>query len=601
MQPANSKDAKDFSKLGVTTLLDLALCLPVRYDDLYLSLSPVLGEVVVELTCKGQTRHAKTLHVKAWCQTWKKEVKLVIFNPKPFHFTQFKEEKTCHVSARAEFVFGHWQLVQPKIITTVDVILLRYKTPLQNPRMRELVQEYVTKNALIQCGLSEVEAARLWQLHQPSRETLALRQEPSFSQHVLPVLKRAEVLNHLQKLLGKKRYFKASAKLDGPVNAFIKSLPFALTGDQKRVIGEIGEDFVKDHAARRVIMGDVGCGKTIVMLACAVMAQPKKCVIMVPTTILAVQIFEEAKKFLPKALPLALVTSSTREGVPKEAQCIIGTHALLYEALPPCDLVMVDEQHRFGTKQREAIRRLVQEESTHPHFLQFTATPIPRTLSMMNATLVEYSFIRQMPFEKKITTAIVRKEAFKTLLAHIEREVGLGHQVAVIYPLTQESEHFSYQSLEEGRGFWEKHFKGVHVTHGKDKEKEAVLASFAKQGTILLATTVVEVGISLPKLSTVVIVGAERLGLASLHQLRGRVSRTGLEGYCFLFTHQHEVKRLEDFSKTLDGFEIAELDLQYRQGGDVLGGDVQHGAPFRWFEMAKDGKIIEEMKRRIGA
>jgi ATP-dependent DNA helicase RecG len=220
---------------------------------------------------------------------------------------------------------------------------------------------------------------------------------------------------------------------------------------------------------------------------------------------------------------------------------------------------------------------------------------------MMNATLVDYSFIKQMPFPKKVTTRIIQKGAFGALLTHIKSEIALGHQVAIIYPLTHESENHAYQSLEEGRVFWERHFDGVFVTHGKDKEKETVLARFSSEGNILLATTVVEVGISLPKLSTIVIVGAERLGLATLHQLRGRVSRTGLEGYCFLFTHKQVSERLEAFTKTQDGFAIAELDLRFRQSGDVLSGDIQHGEQFRWFNMAEDVGILEKVKQRMEA
>ena len=601
MQPSNPKDAKDFSKLGVTTLLDLALYLPHHHDNHCLTQTPMLGDVVVNLTCKGLARHAKTLHVKAWCETWQKEVRGVIFNPKPFHFALFKEGETCYVSAKAEFGFGVWQLVQPKVIHTVGVVVPRYKTPLQNVRMLALVGAYVQEEKLMEAGLSAPEAQVLRALHLPNQEAIALRQEPYFLERVVPVLKRVEVLNHLQKLLKKKRYFKASATLNSPVEPFVKSLPFSLTDDQRQVIGEIREDFLKEHAAKRVIMGDVGCGKTMVILASMVMAYPKKSLLMVPTTILAVQIFKEAQRFLPPHIRLALVTSATKEGTLAQADCIIGTHALLFETLPQCDLVMVDEQHRFGTKQREGIKKLTRREGTHPHFLQFTATPIPRTLSMMNATLVDYSFIKQMPFVKKITTSLIGKADFKQLLEHIEKEVALGHQVAIIYPLTQESEIHAYQSLEEGRAFWEKRFEGVFVTHGKDKDKEAVLAHFAKEGDILLATTVVEVGISLPKLSTVVIVGAEHLGLASLHQLRGRVSRTGLEGYCFLFTYKEASKRLEDFTRTLDGFEIAELDLKYRRSGDVLSGDAQHGDQFEWFDMGQDRGILEEIKERVGA
>jgi ATP-dependent DNA helicase RecG len=183
---------------------------------------------------------------------------------------------------------------------------------------------------------------------------------------------------------------------------------------------------------------------------------------------------------------------------------------------------------------------------------------------------------------------------------HIKEEIKHAHQTIVVYPLVEESETIEYQSIDEARGYWEKNFEKVYVTHGKDKEKESILEAFRDDGNILIATTLIEVGISLPNLSTIVIVAPERLGLASLHQLRGRVSRTGLKGYCYLFSKQKPSQRLLSFSKTLDGFEIAELDLRYRQGGDLLRGDVQSGKHFKWFDPLEDVEILEEVKEKMG-
>jgi len=157
----------------------------------------------------------------------------------------------------------------------------------------------------------------------------------------------------------------------------------------------------------------------------------------------------------------------------------------------------------------------------------------------------------------------------------------------------------AYQSIDEARGFWESRFENVYVTHGKDKEKEKVLYEFRQKGDILLATTVVEVGISLPELTTVIIVGAERLGLSTLHQLRGRVSRTGLKGYCYLYTNVKESKRLESFSTTSSGFDIAKLDLEYRKSGDMLSGEHQSGQSFKYVDMAQDEAVILEVQNYI--
>jgi ATP-dependent DNA helicase RecG len=157
-----------------------------------------------------------------------------------------------------------------------------------------------------------------------------------------------------------------------------------------------------------------------------------------------------------------------------------------------------------------------------------------------------------------------------------------------------------YQSIDEARGYWERNFLNVYVTHGKDKEKEQVLLDFRENGNILIATTVVEVGISLPKLTTVVIVGAERLGLSTLHQLRGRVSRTGLKGYCYLYTNQEKSERLDEFVKTTSGFDIANLDLKFRKSGDLLKGISQSGSQFRFVDFAEDREIVSLVKRDLG-
>jgi ATP-dependent DNA helicase RecG len=163
----------------------------------------------------------------------------------------------------------------------------------------------------------------------------------------------------------------------------------------------------------------------------------------------------------------------------------------------------------------------------------------------------------------------------------------------------EESTEVPYQSLDESRGFWEKKFENVYVTHGKDKQKEEVLLAFREHGNILLATTVVEVGISLPRLTLIVIVGAERLGLATLHQLRGRVGRNGLKSWCYLFSNTKENFRLEQFSKTTNGFDIAKLDLKFRDSGDILDGTIQSGQRFKWLDMAEDEAIVSYAKQRV--
>lgn len=605
MKNSDEKDKQNLKRLGVRNVLDLALIIPSSFEDTTLINSPengAVGSVCVEI--KTSLKRASHLLVQTFCQTWQMPLSLIIFHPKPFHFQAFKQNSTLFILGKVEFNFGKWQMTQPKIITKINTITPRYKTPLKNPTMINLIKKYLSIKALEGANLSYEMAKMLYDLHVSDKKSVELLSKMSFESRVLPILKYVEIFNYLQKLAKKKTDFTASAKLNNDETPFINSLPFKLTNDQKKAIQDIKNDLNSNIAAKRVIMGDVGCGKTIVIFAAVMLAYPKRAILMAPTTILAKQIFEEAKKFLPLHVKVVLVTSKEKNENLDEFNFIIGTHALLYKTLPECDLVMIDEQHRFGTKQRKLIHALVskdEKESTakHPHFLQFTATPIPRTLSLINTTVVQYSFIKELPFKKDITTQVIGKENFKELLLHVEDEMAKKHQIIIIYPLVEESESMVYQSLEESRAFWEKRYEKVYVTHGKDKEKERVLEKFRDDGNILLATTVVEVGISLPKLSTIVIVGAERLGLASLHQLRGRVSRTGLKGYCYLFTYQKEPTRLIHFSNTISGFEIAELDLKYRQSGDLLSGAMQHGEQFSFFDMKEDEGILKEAKKAL--
>jgi ATP-dependent DNA helicase RecG len=270
---------------------------------------------------------------------------------------------------------------------------------------------------------------------------------------------------------------------------------------------------------------------------------------------------------------------------------------------------MVDEQHRFGTKQRQSLEALglrqAQEtnerslDDRKPHYLQFSATPIPRTQAMMESELLDVSLITTTPFEREVLTQTMGREDFPALLSHIKEEISQQHQVLIIYPLVEESTEVPYQSLDESRGFWESRFENVYVTHGKDKQKEEVLLEFRERGDILLATTVVEVGISLPRLTLIVIVGAERLGLATLHQLRGRVGRNGLKSWCYLFSNTPQSERLQKFCQTTNGFDIARLDLKFRDSGDIIDGTIQSGQRFKWLDMAEDEAIVSYAKQRV--
>ncbi len=415
---------------------------------------------------------------------------------------------------------------------------------------------------------------------------------------ILRTLKFVEILNYLQKLSAKKTSFPAQIYPLHDISDWLVSLPFEPTRDQLSAIKDIASDLQSPLARRRVVMGDVGSGKTLVILASAAMNYPRISYLMAPTSILAEQIYAEARRLLPPRIKVLLVKSGDREPNFAGAHLVIGTHALLYHELAPSNLIMVDEQHRFGSNQREKIARLTENGEFRAHFIQFSATPIPRTLSMIQSELVSFSFLKQLPFEKQIKTKILQNDGFAGFMQDLRRELAAGNQAIIVYPLVQQSESSVYQSLEEAAPFWKAQFADVMITHGSDKDKEEILRRFRDEGRLLITTTIVEVGISLPRLSVILIVGAERMGLASLHQLRGRVGRKGQAGRCYLYTKlKSPPQRLREFAATLDGFKVANIDLKNRQGGDLLGGSVQHGAMFAWYDYEED--VTAAAKQRL--
>jgi len=636
----DEKDRINLKKIGVTTLLDLVLKLPKSFEDTSLAAAPKDGHVSVAVEIKSAYRQGGMLHAVCWCEAWEQNVKIVIFNAKPWHHGAFKVGKSVFVSGKCAYAYGSWQLTNPKIVTKINEIIPKYKLSLRDDSFKNLIQKYINLPNLLEAGLAPKEAEFLLDLHRGDEKSVATLEALVREKTGEEVLKFVEIYNYLKKLNAKKTHFKAPKIKLFDISEWLKNLPFAPTSDQLNAIADLRADFSSEEAVRRVVMGDVGSGKTLVMLAAALSVYPGPALIMAPTSILAEQIYAESVRLLPDFMRILLVKSGDKpefDGV----NLIIGTHVLLYQNLPAAPLVMIDEQHRFGSNQREKINALasgglgqetqldeadgessgkfdgceqVNLTATAPekrnkqtkaaneirsHVVQFSATPIPRTLSMIQSSFAEFSFLKQMPFEKHIHTQILQSADFGELLTHIKAQIAKGKQVAVIYPLVEGSENSNYQGLEEAQGFWRANFANVYVTHGKDKEKEQVLREFRERGDVLLSTTVVEVGISLPRLSTIVIVGAERLGLASLHQLRGRVGRNGGSGFCFLFTKlKNPPSRLREFCETLDGFKIAEIDLKNRQSGDILNGAFQHGATFEYYDYEEE--ITQAAKDRLG-
>jgi ATP-dependent DNA helicase RecG len=592
--PNNEDIAKKFHTLGVSSVTALSILAPSSFEDRRLSDELTHNtSCVIDATIEHIVRTPKTLKITFFAHNLDMMLEGVIFSPKPYMVHQFPKASRGFFSGKAVLEQGRWQIMQPVKITAVGLIVPIYKTPLRVDVMRRLVQQLITVEALCAEGIPQAIAQTIYGVHFP-------KQPKSLNEQQIHALKFAELYDHMGRLRHKRRFHPTPYRSGGSTDQWMKTLPFELTHDQKNAIADIANDLRAPNAARRMIVGDVGSGKTMVIFASVILMQPYRSLLMAPTTILANQLYEEAQKYLPH-LKTVLVTSATKKGSLDAYDFIIGTHALLHRPIPECALVMVDEQHRFGTAQRHALTKLT-DSDTPPHFLQFSATPIPRTLAMIESSHIDVSLIVQTPFVKNIDTKVIHKNDFTALLEHIHAEIDQNHQVLIVYPLVEQSESINYQSIEEARSYWETKFENVYVTHGKDKEKEQVLIDFRQSGSILLATTVVEVGISLPRLSTVVIVGAERLGLSTLHQLRGRVSRTGLQGYCYLYTNTTgKNERLESFGSCMSGFEIAALDLKFRKSGDLLEGRLQSGNKFRWVDMGEDEEIVKEVKEWLNS
>ena len=399
-------------------------------------------------------------------------------------------------------------------------------------------------------------------------------------------------------------------------HALYKSLPFDLTGAQKRVIHEIHDDLKSGHQMNRLLQGDVGSGKTLVALLCCLLAVDNgyQACIMAPTEILANQHYETLKAFLAPlgdAVHVALLTGSVsaKNRVPIHnglmngtIHILIGTHALLEDAVQWNNLgfVVIDEQHRFGVAQRA---KLWTKNQTPPHILVMTATPIPRTLAMTVYGDLHVSIIDELPPGRKpvqtIHYSIIRQAQIYSFLL---KQIQEGRQIYVVYPLIKENESMDLEDLQNGYNKLCEAFPECRISmvHGQMKaaDKDLQMQRFASGETqILVATTVIEVGVNVPNATVMVIQNAERFGLSQLHQLRGRVGRGGDQSYCILLTNDEistdTRKRMNIMVETNDGFRIAEGDLQLRGAGDIEG-TQQSGTPFDLHiaNLATDGQIL---------
>jgi len=627
-------------KGGINTYWDLLNYFPFRYEN-YSLISPIgqaqLGEKV---TVKGQVISAKNIFTKSGLKmqeviisdgkdklilSWFNQIYLIkLFRPRNFvsaagtvrifgnkkilgveEYEFIKEITDLTINTgRIIPIYSESLKISAKTLRSKILKVLNELTPTSIPEI--FPPEVVVYNDLI--GRTEAYE----NIHFPENLEAAekARRRLAFEE-LFSIQLKARKLKDLSRKEKLQYVFKLDSNMEKLVNEFIVSLPFELTTAQKLVIDEIKIDLVKTYAMNRFLQGDVGSGKTVVAAIAAYISYLNGCqtLFMAPTEILANQHYQTISLMFKKLkLKIGLKTASNKLADEKY-NIVVGTHALLTKnfKLDQIGLVIIDEQHRFGVNQRDELAK----KGLNPHLLSMTATPIPRTVALTLYANLDMSIIDEMPMGRQaIKTFFVenskRSAGYDWIKTKIKNEKA---QVYVICPLIEESEIETMKSIKAANQEYESlkklfsKFK-VGLIHGKlkSKEKEKVLNDFKKgMINVLVSTSVVEVGIDVPAATIMIIEGAERFGLAQLHQLRGRVGRGHEQSYCFLFTENSDeniIKRLNFFSKTNNGLGLAEYDM-HRRGPGELFGQKQHG--YRDLKLASysDLNLITQTKNAV--
>jgi len=633
---------KRLKKIGIKTFFDLLNYFPYRYEN-YSFLSLIANiQPGQTLTVKGKIIDNKQEFTKRGLKIQKfllydgsGKIEIIFYN-QPYLIKTLKTDRLVSFSGTVE-LFGNnlimkakeWE-IETNIHTGRLVPIYPEKKGLSSRVIREKIFWLIyqlNKNKIIDILPKEIisynhlieEFSAYSNIHFPKNKLLAkeARKRLAFDELFLIQLS----VNLVKKEWKKEKFghqFKTNELIMEKIYSFINKLPFKLTSAQNRVISEILNDLAKNKPMNRFLQGDVGSGKTVVAaIACyLVYLNGYQSLFMAPTEILAKQHFQTLS-ILFKNYPLKIGLQTKTEKINKKRRSfkinnfdiVIGTHALLNEKLKfeRVGLVIIDEQHRFGVRQRAMLK----EKGLNPHLLTMTATPIPRTVALVLYGELDISYLDEMPKGRlPVKTYLIsqekREKAYQWIKQKIKKEKA---SVFIVCPLIDESNVETMKSVKAAKKEFENLKKiffefNLGLLHGKlkNEEKEKVLEDFRNNKTKILVTTpVVEVGIDIPQATIMIIEAAERFGLAQLHQLRGRVGRSDKQSYCFLFTNSNTpavIERLTFFSKTNLGIKLAEYDLQKRGPGEIYG-EKQHGFINLKVASFTDYSLISQTKKAV--
>lgn len=629
---------KKLKKIGIKNYFDLINYFPFRYEDFSIISKISLLQEGEQVTIIGKI-------IEGRYQITKSGLKLQIFliaddtgiieigfYNQPYLLKLFKKDQIVSIAGTVER-YGkkitikpfEFELEKPKIHTGRIIPIYPEKNGLSSKLIREkiyyalnypikefLPEEIVKFNDLLDEYLSYK------QIHFPDSKPLIekAKQRLSFDELFLIQLSSNIIRKNWNKeKIANKLIF--NEQINEKINNFINNLPFELTDDQKKVWNDILNDFKKTTPMNRLLQGDVGSGKTVVAALASyfIFLNNYQTLFMVPTEILAQQHYQSLKKLFSNTdIKIGLLTSNIKltnhnSIKPDEADLIIGTHALISKKniFKKVALVIIDEQHRFGVKQRAELKN----KGVNCHLLTMTATPIPRTVALIMYGELDISTINQMPKGRlPIKTFYIPKNKRNDCYQWIKNQIkNNDSQVFVVCPLIEESEVETMKSIKAAKKEYENLTKIFHdfklgLLHGrmKTKEKEKIMLDFRDHKfDILVTTPVVEVGVDIPGATIILIEAAERFGLAQLHQLRGRVGRNNKQSYCFLFSeveNKNVIDRLKLFSKINNGNQLAEEDLKIRGPGDIFG-TKQHGFIDLKIASFSDFQLIEKTKKAV--